>query len=153
MQAELAAQAGLPLVLHVRRATDLIFRHVPLLAQLPAVVFHSWPAPPEEGRAILRQGVNALFSLGTPLLQGNKKAIRSLLELPEDRLLLETDAPYQTLKGQSHTGLSHLDLILAEAARIRQADPDHLATVVADNFARVFGDWSRRPAAKGSTSP
>jgi TatD DNase family protein len=139
MQAELALAAGLPLVLHVRRAIDLAFRHASLLARQKAVVFHSWPAPPEEAKSLLDRGVNAWFSLGTPLLQGNRKALRSLRELPAERLLLETDAPYQTLKGRSHTTLADLDAVLDVAASARNEDPGALAGVVAENFAKVFG--------------
>ena len=126
-------------MIHVRRGIDLIFRQVDQLRHLPAVVFHAWPEPPQEAVALLRQGVNAWFSLGTPLLRGNRKAQRSLLELPLEHLLLETDAPWQTLKGKDFTGLDELEAVYQAAADLKKIDPDHLAGIINHNFTTVFG--------------
>lgn len=138
-QVELAITAGLPLVIHLRKATDLMFRHAKLLAKLPAVIFHSWPSPPEEGHSLLAKGVNAFFSLGTPLLQGKKQAQRSLLGLPHDRILMETDAPYQTLKNQDFTGTAALELVYRQAALILNQDFIRFATQISQNFDSLFG--------------
>jgi TatD DNase family protein len=137
-QLALARQADLGIVIHSRRATELVFSHVRELKKLRSVVFHAWPAPPEEGRALLRQGVNAWFSLGTPLLQGKRSAIHSVRELPPERLLLETDAPYQTLKGQAFTGTDALAAVCREAARLCGTTPASLAAQVAANFGQAF---------------
>ncbi len=140
-QLELAIRCQLPLVLHLRRATDLAFRHARRLKKLPAVIFHAWPAPPEEAFSLLRQGLPAWFSLGTPLIQGNKKACRSLVELPLRHLLLETDAPWQTLKGQTYTAIESLDDIYRQAARLKNSDPGQLAGIINENFQKAYGFW------------
>ena len=133
-----AISAGLPLLIHLRKATDLMFRHARLLSRLPAVIFHSWPSPPEEGRSLLAKGVNAYFSLGTPLLQGKKQAWRSLRNLPLDRILMESDAPYQTLKGQVFTGLSTLDMVYRQAATILNQDLAGFTIQITRNFDNLF---------------
>lgn len=137
-QVELAIASGLPLVVHLRRAVDLMFRHTKLLRRVSAIIFHSWPAPPEEGKSLIVRGINAFFSLGTSLLQGNKRAIRSLMELPPDRILMETDAPYQTLKGQTFTGTATLDLVYQRAAEILSQENATFAQLIQHNFDNLF---------------
>jgi len=138
LQAELAQETGLPLIIHLRRGTDMIFRHAKLLSRLSAVVFHSWPSPPEAGLALLARGINAFFSLGTPLLRGKKSAQRSLVELPFTRILMESDAPYQSLKGKEFTDTATLGLVYAGAAKILNLDLAEFVRIINANFDSVF---------------
>jgi len=98
---EIALRHSLPLVLHVRRAMHKIFPFTGELKKVPAVVFHSWPGTRGEGEALLRRGINAYFSFGSVVLKNHKEAIASAAQLPPERLLLETDAPYQPLRGKT----------------------------------------------------
>jgi len=138
LQVELAQETGLPLIVHLRRGTDMIFRHAKLLSRLSAVVFHSWPSPPEAGLALLARGINAFFSLGTPLLRGKKSAQRSLVELPFTRILMESDAPYQSLKGKEFTDTATLGLVYAGAAKILNLDLAEFVRIINANFDSVF---------------
>jgi TatD DNase family protein len=140
---DLALEEGLPLVCHIRKGLEPLLRHAPKLKALKALVFHSWPSSREEAMKILGMGVNASFSFGTTLLKGNRKARESVAALPLDRVLLETDAPYQALKGRSHSSFGDLPLILAEAAALRGIAPDALERAVQANFAALFGDAAR----------
>ncbi len=81
-QLALAERYGLPLVLHVRRALDLVFEYAPRLKRIPAAVFHSWSGPLPEARALLDRGVPAYFSFGAPILNGNRRARESCALLP-----------------------------------------------------------------------
>jgi TatD DNase family protein len=92
---ETALRYGLPLVLHVRRAMHKIFSFTAELKKLPSVIFHSWPGTLGEGEALIRRGVNVYFSFGAPVLGNRKETRRCCALLPPERLLLETDAPYQ----------------------------------------------------------
>ncbi|MDR0599203.1 MAG: TatD family hydrolase [Treponema sp.] len=151
---ETARRRGLPLVLHVRRAMDKIFTHTRALKALPAVVFHSWPGAPGEGLSLLRRGVNAFFSFGTPLLLNHKNAIRSCAAFPAERLLLETDAPYQPPGGAEFSRWADLPAVLAAAAAIRKeaavpgAGAEELERITERNFFSVF----RRTAPQGGIS-
>jgi TatD DNase family protein len=94
-QLGLAERFGLPILLHLRKALDLAFAYAPRLRRLPSVVFHSYSGSLSEGEALIRKGVNAFFSFGAVILNGHKRAIEACARLPAERLLSETDAPWQ----------------------------------------------------------
>ena len=135
---ELAATYGVPVVVHDRKALDFIFRDAGKLKVLPAVVFHSFAFGPREALSILNHGIPAWFSFAKQLLNGNKKSRSCVAELPLDRLLLETDAPYQTLKGESETSPFEIRRVYDEAARIRGMGLEELAAALQENFEAVF---------------
>ena len=72
------------------------------------VLFHSFMGPPVEALSLLNRGINGYFSFGKQLLNCNKKAIACVRELPSNRILAETDAPFQTLKGEKYTAPSEI---------------------------------------------
>jgi TatD DNase family protein len=116
---EIAARYDLPLVLHVRRALHKIFACTKQLKKLPAVVFHSWPGVSDEGFSLLKRGINAYFSFGTTVLLNHRHAIESCAVLPADRLLIETDAPYQSLRSREYSSYRDLKPILSCIAGLR----------------------------------
>jgi TatD DNase family protein len=142
---EIAAARGLPLVLHLRRAMHKVFAHGGALRKLPAVVFHSYSGTLAEGKALLRRGINGFFSFGTSLLLNHKTAMAAWAGLPGERLLLETDAPYQPLRGRTFSSWADLPAILAGGAALRRAAgaagaaPEELEALTDVNFRRVFG--------------
>jgi TatD DNase family protein len=142
---EIALSRGLPLVLHIRRAMHKVFAHTGALKKLPAVVFHSWPGTLPEGEALLRRGINAYFSFGTTILLNHKEARRSCASLPADRLLVETDAPYQPPRGKPFSSWADIPAILREAAALRReagnsgGEAAELEALTDGNFHRIFG--------------
>jgi len=141
---ETALRHSLPLVLHLRRAMHKIFPFAAELKKLPAVVFHSWPGTIGEGEAFLRRGINAFFSFGTVVLKNHRQAMACAALFPPDRILLETDAPYQHLQGEKFSSWRNLDAICSCIASLRKeagspcADKEELAQVTTGNFFRVF---------------
>lgn len=111
IQLELALKYDKPLVIHCRKANHKLFEYSRQLSKLPEVLFHSFMGPPVEARSLLEKGINGYFSFGKQLLNGNKKAIACVRELPEERVLAETDAPFQTLKGEKYTNLSDIEIV------------------------------------------
>ena len=103
LQLELALKYNKPLVIHCRKANHKLFEYSKKLKQLPEVLFHSFMGPPVEAQTLLNKGINGYFSFGKQLLNGNKKAIACVRELPIERILAETDAPFQFLKGEKYT--------------------------------------------------
>jgi len=143
-QLEIAFRYELPIVLHVRRAIHKIFAISSLLAKCKAVVFHSWGGTFEEAHALLKHGVNAYFSFGNTIMLNHKHAIRSCALLPADRLLTETDAPYQPRRGEAFSQWADLPLILETAASVRneagnKTSKEELEILIEDNFMEVFG--------------
>ncbi len=108
IQLELALQYKVPLVIHCRKANHKLFEYSRKLSQLPEVLFHSFMGPSLEAQSLLKHGINAYFSFGKQLLNGNKKAIACVGQLPAERVLAETDAPFQYLKGERYTELKDI---------------------------------------------
>ena len=136
---DLAVKHSVPLVIHDRKALDILFSHIGLLKKVPSVLFHSFAFSSTEARSILTHGVNAYFSFSKQILNGNKKSLSCLEDLPLDRLFMETDAPYQTLKGESHTLPSEIIRVYEEGARIKKMSLDSFCQETRDNFRCLFG--------------
>ena len=141
---ETALLYDLPMVVHLRRAMHKIFPFAKELKKLPAVVFHSWPGTIGEGEALLRRGINAYFSFGTTILKNHKEAMASAALFPPGRILLETDAPYQGLKGKTFSSYRDLEIICSCIAALRKEagspvnTPCELEEQSTANFYRVF---------------
>jgi TatD DNase family protein len=141
---ETALARDLPLVLHVRRGMHKIFARTGTLRRCRALIFHSWPGTLGEGEALLRRGINAFFSFGAAICLNHREARRCCALFPGDRLLTETDAPYQPLRGKPWSSWADLPAILGEAAALRReagspgGDPAELEKLAEENFRRAF---------------
>lgn len=120
-QLEMSREAGLPMVLHLRRAMHKAFAYSRSLARLPAVVLHSYPGTIREAEDLLKRGVNAYFSFGTTVALNHKRAMEACALLPLDRLLVETDAPYQPLRGREFSSWNDLKAVIAAVSALRAA--------------------------------
>jgi len=153
-QLGLAERFGLPVVLHLRRASDLLFEYARRLSRLRAVILHSWPGPAAEAADFLRRCPRALFSFGLSAANGNRKARESAAALPESALLTETDAPYQPPRlappagsgggrrplARAYSTCADLRAVVSELASIRGTAPERIEAAVRRNFTGVFGD-------------
>jgi len=117
---EAALRFKLPVVLHVRRAMHKIFAAIKTLSKCRAIIFHSWPGTFEEGQSLLRRGVNAYFSFGNTVALNHKQAQKSCALFPAQRLLTETDAPFQPLRGKNFSQWADLPSIIEAAANLRR---------------------------------
>ena len=133
---ETALRYDLPLVIHARRAMHKIFAHASALKKCRAVIFHSWPGTIGEGESLIRRGINAFFSFGTTVLLNHREAMRCCSLLPADRLLAETDAPYQPLRGRDFSRYADLADILQAMETLRsQAGMEN---IIEANFRAAF---------------
>ncbi|MCL2008173.1 MAG: TatD family hydrolase [Treponema sp.] len=141
---ETAIKYELPMVIHARRAMHKIFPLTAELKKVPAIVFHSWPGTRAEGEALLKRGINAYFSFGTTILKNHRRAIASAAHFPSERILLETDAPYQSLRGKSFSSWRDLKEICSCLAHLRKdagstgSSKEELEVRVEKNFFQVF---------------
>ncbi len=135
----LAQKYNVPLVLHLRKSIEKIFSYSMELKKLPAVIFHSFPGTLLEARSLMNHGIKAYFSFGKPILNGKKSAIDCVKNLPEKNLLFETDAPYQTLKGEDFTRPEEIKIIYKKACEIRGETFDELTACVFENFSSAYG--------------
>ncbi|MBQ6781192.1 MAG: TatD family hydrolase [Treponema sp.] len=139
LQVELAALHGLPLVVHARKALERLFRDAKKLKLVPAVVFHSFAGSPQDALSLLHRGINAFFSFGKPLLNGKKSAISCVRSLPLERLLLETDAPFQTLRNEARTAPEEISRVYQTAAQIRGVGIEEIAAQIHETFKMAYG--------------
>jgi len=133
-QLALAERHDLPILLHLRKAMDMAFAYAARLKRLPAVVFHSYSGTVRDTESLLAKGLPAWFSFGTPILKGNKRARAACASAPADRILAETDAPWQPPGGVSYCAFETIEAVIGEMAAIRGADHGVIEATVEGNF-------------------
>lgn len=152
-QLELAAELGLPVIIHSREANadvaDVLrawvhsegFRASPLVQRPFAGVLHAFSG--DEALAQEAYSWGFALSLGGPVTFRNAHALHELApKLRLDRLMLETDAPYlapHPLRGQRNEP-AHLTLVVEQLARLFVVTPGAVAaatTGVAERFFQV----------------
>jgi len=116
---ETALQYGLPLVIHSRRAMHKIFASAEALKKCRAVVFHSWSGTQGEGEALLRRGINAFFSFGAAITLNHREMTRCCAAFPAERLLTETDAPFQPPRGREFSRYADIKAVLGAMEALR----------------------------------
>lgn len=140
IQLDLALMHQLPLIIHCRKANHKLFEYCGKLKKLPSVLFHSFMGPKEEALSLLSKGINGFFSFGQQMMNNNKKVIDCVINLPEENLLLETDAPFQTLKDQSFTCLGDIKNIYSAAFYLRNqgSAQEDFKLKMQENFKKMF---------------
>jgi TatD DNase family protein len=137
-QLKLAARAGKPIVIHTREAWDdtllLLREHWSGVG-----IIHCFSGGPAEARQALDLGF--YLSFGGVLTFPKADALREAARLaPEDRLLIETDAPY--LAPVPKRGKRNEPAFMVETARrlaeVRGVAPEHIAEVTTANFERLL---------------
>ena len=130
-QLELCIKYNKPLVIHERKALEKIFRYEEKLSKIPSILFHSFSGSNIEAESLLKKLPQSYFSLGKQLLNGSKKALSCIKKLPLENLLLETDAPFQVLKGESFTSVGAIKKVYSKAFEQR---PELTAGQLEKNF-------------------
>ena len=87
---------------------------------------------------ILKKGINAYFSFGTPLLRDSKHAIESLKDLPRSRILSETDAPWQPPHSFPWTRLEHIVDVVDKMAQVLGTEPETVEPLLERNFSDAY---------------
>jgi TatD DNase family protein len=144
-QLDLAAERGLPVFLHQRDAHDDFLRILePYLATIPRAVAHCFTGERHMLQAYLELG---LFIGITGWICDERRGAHLLefvAEIPDGRLLIETDAPYllpRTLRPRPKSRRnepSFLPEILRVLAAARDADPLTVAAHSTANARRFF---------------
>jgi len=136
-----ARETGLPLIVHTREAEDDTARILAEEAEqgaFPALI-HCFTASAGFAREMLDLGLT--ISLSGIVTFKNAKDLQTIAaELPEDRLLVETDAPF--LAPVPHRGQVCEPAFTADTARfiagLRGVPPEALAEATTRNFFSLF---------------
>ncbi len=138
-QLEIAARAGLPLILHVRKAHDEVLERL-RRHRIPGGVVHAFNGSLQQARRYLELGFRFGFG-GAVTRPAARRLHRLVRELPLEALLLETDAP--DMPPESHRGErnrpDYLVEILDAVARLRDEDPALIAQRTSASARELFG--------------
>jgi TatD DNase family protein len=133
-----AKESGLPIIVHTRDAdpeTIAILEAV----RAPAGVIHCFSTGRELAEAALKLGF--YISLSGIVTFKNAQALRDIVQdLPLDRILVETDAPYLApvpLRGKTNEP-AFITHTAALVAQIKGLTAEELARVTTENFFRLF---------------
>ena len=135
-------ETGLPLIIHAREADDEIAR-ILQEERPPPGVMHCFSS----GRALAEAALALGFyiSISGIVTFRNADELRVIVrDLPLDRLLIETDAPYLApvpYRGKRNEP-AFVAATAAAVAALKGVEPQHLAEVTSANFFRLFGKAS-----------
>ncbi len=136
-QLELAHELKLPIIIHTREAWEdtmtILRRHW----QGPGIM-HCFTGDPAQVKEALDLGLHLAFG-GAVTFKTADKIRESVLVTPDDRLLIETDAPYMTPvpdRGKRNEPALMLGTIHKLAA-LRGTTPNHIGEVTTSNFDRL----------------
>lgn len=137
---EAARQCGKPLIIHTRAAkTDTLSILEEQQAGKIGGVFHCFTEDRETAWKAVEMGFHVSFS-GIVTFKNAASLKEIATELPLDRLLVETDAPY--LAPVPHRGKTNepafVRHVVEEIARLRGISPEELAQATTANFCRLF---------------
>lgn len=109
MQLQLARQLGLPVIVHTRQAYSETLSCIDEAGYHNGII-HCYSYWKEEARQFLDRGWHIAFGGGTTYTKKSKlpQMLELLRFIPDDRLLLETDAPYLApvpFRGATNTPL------------------------------------------------
>ncbi len=142
-QVEIAGELDLPLIFHERDSNGRFYELLSTgMKKGQKGVVHCFSGTGAEMEKYLGLGLH----IGVTGIVTNKNrgaALRSLVKiLPEDRILVETDAPYLTPEPDKRISRRNepafVRSVLMEIAELRQTDPEQLAAVVWNNTCRLF---------------
>lgn len=143
---EAARETGLPLIVHTRDADDetvAILNEEQAKGPFPGVI-HCFSAGADVARAALANGMYISFS-GIVTFKNAANVRDVALEVPLDRLLVETDAPYLApvpMRGKRNEPAftAHTAAFLAE---LKGLTLEVLARITTDNFFALFSRAER----------
>ena len=137
-QLAIARDAGLPVIVHARRAVDQVTAAIRRTGGLRGVV-HSFSGSRQQAEKLWELGF--MLGLGGPVTYERANRLRTLAAtMPLEFLLLETDAPDQPDAG--HRGQrnepARLRLVCDAIAGLRDVAPEDVAAATTANARRLF---------------
>lgn len=137
-QMDLAKNLGLPVVIHDRDAHEDTLKVIKEFKGVRGVL-HCYSGSPEFAREVLKENYCLGFT-GVVTFKNAKKAIDTLEMLPEDRILVETDAPYMAPvphRGKRNDS-SYLTEVIKKMAEIRGINYEEMAGISYKNACGLF---------------
>jgi len=139
-QLGIAADLHRPATIHCRKAWGRLIELLDQCGDLPPrMLIHCFGGSAETAAQLVKRGAYISFS-GSITRPNNRKAGEAICAIPEDRILIETDAP-DILPANAEGELNepaNLRLVLAKAAELRGVSEEDLAALTFRNAERFF---------------
>ena len=139
-QMDWALQYSLPIVIHTRNAMQETIEAVrPYAAKGLSGIFHCFGDSAETARQII--DMNFYLGIGGVVTYKKANLEDSLKDIPLERMVLETDAPYLTpvpYRGKRNES-SYLLLIAQRLADIKKVAIEEVAAITTTNAKKIFG--------------
>jgi len=139
-QLDLAESINKPIVFHCREAYDELLATLEARGQSLQGVFHCFAGDQSHAQRVLDLGCHLGFD--GPLTYKKNEALREIAKhCPEDRLLIETDAPYlspEPLRGKKNEP-ANVALVLAKLAEVRETSLVDMEAITTRNAEALFG--------------
>lgn len=130
-QLRIAREFALPVIVHVRRSADLLLKHLRRI-EVPGGIIHAFNGSAQQAEQFVALGFKLGFG-GSLTYSGSLRIRRHAQGLPDDAIVLETDAPYiapawRRTDGQvQRTEPADLARIAGELAALRGVEAVALA--------------------------
>lgn len=140
-QLELARETGLAAIIHSREAAEDTMRVMKEAHawEIPGVV-HCYSYSPELAKEFVKMGYYIGVG-GVVTFKNARKLKETVVQIPLERILLETDAPYlapEPYRGKrNHSG--YLTYVAEEIARLKGVTPEEVQEVTRKNACELFG--------------
>ncbi|MGG1249003.1 TatD family hydrolase [Bacillus spizizenii] len=139
-QIALAKEVNLPIIIHNRDATEDV---VTILkeegAEAVGGIMHCFTGSAEVARECMK--MNFYLSFGGPVTFKNAKKPKEVVkEIPNDRLLIETDCPFLTphpFRGKRNEP-SYVKYVAEQIAELKGMTFEEIASVTTENAKRLF---------------
>ena len=144
-QLEAGAELGLPMIFHERDSRGRFLEI--LTAQWNprrSGVVHCFSGSPSDLESYLEMGLYIGIT-GIVTIKERGRALRRMISsIPDDRILVETDAPYLTPTPERNKHRRNepgfVRTVLLKLAAVRGQDPESLAEITWNNTCRLFGE-------------
>lgn len=139
MQASLAKEFDLPMVIHDRNGDEYILNILREFG-IRKGVLHCFSSSWDFASKILDLGLYISFS-GFITYSSKENLLETVAKVPQDRFLIETDSPFIPPKGSKSKSNEpkYVKLIAEKVALIRNLSFDNVAILSTENVRRLFG--------------
>lgn len=139
-QMQLAVESKLPVVIHTREALEeTVLIAAEYIDLLPGGVFHCFPGTVDEALEIIDLGF--MIGIGGVVTYKNSKMSLVAAEIPLEKILLETDAPYLTPmphRGRQKNQPSFVGYVCDRIAELRGIPSEEVEKITDRNSQKLF---------------
>lgn len=137
---QLCRDKSLPMVIHMRESGDLIVEQLRRQTSVPPGIMHSFTGDMALAKDCLALGLHISFA-GMVTFKKSDDLRAVAKQIPEDRLLVETDSPYlspEPFRGKRPNEPARVEHTLRCLAKVRGVSAEHLAEVTTENAKQLF---------------